>query len=231
MDVRHTPAPTLLEDAPFPRVVEGFLDSQDPYCYLVDSEQKLAGAVFLHDVKGFLGEGGLEGLVIARDLARPVFTTTYPEETLAECLRKFTGTGFEQLPVVEGIPVSKLVGVVTQRDLIDLYDREVLRKEFLGTISVATPWSRSALTLPRRYTVVPFPFPTEFAKKTLKELNLRARYGVTVIAVRTETSTGPRDDLPQPEQPLQAGEILILAGHREDIAKLQRSVPQPSQPS
>ena len=71
---------------------------------------------------------------------------------------------------------------------------------------------------------MPFPLPAEFVEKTLRELDLRARYGITVIAIRTETPTGSRDNLPQPEQPLQEGEVLVLAGHREDIVRLQRFV-------
>jgi Trk K+ transport system NAD-binding subunit len=116
------------------------------------------------------------------------------------------------------------VGVVTQRDLIDLYDRQVLRREFIGTASVTASQDRNTLTLPHRYTVVPFPLPAAYVGKTLRELDLRARYHVTVIAVRTETSSGSRDNLPQPEQLLQAGEILVLAGYREDIADLRRSL-------
>ncbi len=223
-EVMHTPAPTLPENAPFHQVVEQFLDSQDPYYYLMDREQKLAGLVSLHDVKEFLSEGGLEGLVIARDLARPISTTTHPQETLAECLRKLAEADLEQLPVIDVNPVSKLVGVVTQRDLIDLYDRQVLRREFIGTASVTASQDRNTLTLPHRYTVVPFPLPAAYVGKTLRELDLRARYHVTVIAVRTETSSGSRDNLPQPEQLLQAGEILVLAGYREDIADLRRSL-------
>ncbi len=230
-DVMHSPAPALREDASFQQVVERFLDSQDPYCYLVDPEQRLTGVIYLHDVKEFLNEGGLEGLVIARDLARPVSTSTYPQETLAHCLRKFSGTGLERLPVLDGNPgARKLIGVVAQKDLLDLYDREVLRKEFLGTIAVMSPRSQSTLAFPRRYVVVPFALPKAFAGKTLRELDLRARYGVTVIAIRTETPSGPQDELPQPDQPLRTGEVLILAGRREDITRLQHleyPIPEP----
>ena len=50
------------------------------------------------------------------------------------------------------------------------------------------------------------------------------RYGITVLAIRTETASGYEDRLPQPDQPLRSGDTLILAGPREDITKLQHQV-------
>jgi CIC family chloride channel protein len=111
-DVMHSPAPSLPENASFQEVVERFLDTQDPQYYLVDAEHRLTGVVYLHGVKEFLGEGNLEGLVIARDLARPVSVTAHPHETRAECLRKFSATELDRLPVTDGNPESrKLLGV------------------------------------------------------------------------------------------------------------------------
>lgn len=224
-DVMHAPAPTLVQDAPFHEVVDTFLDSQEPHYYLVDQAMQLTGVIHLHDVKGFLSDGGLEGLIIARDLAHTVSVITHPQDTLADCLQKFSGTSLERLPVVESDQSPIIVGVVAQQDLIDLYNREVLRKEFLGTLQVNTPQSRNALSLAAQYAVMPLRLPTALCGKTLKELDLRAQYSVTVLAVRTPVGSGSRDYLPEPDHPLQPGDTLILAGHQEDLTQFQQRFP------
>ena len=221
-DIMRSPAPTLMEHASFQEVVDKFLDSQEPHYYLVDHETNLTGVIHLHDVKGFLSEGELEGLIIARDVAHPASVMTYPGETLAVCLEKFTGNATERLPVVDSDSAPKVVGVVAQQDVIDLYNREVLRKEFLGTLPITSPQRRNALTLPPQYTVVPLRLPAAFRGKTLKQLDLRAQYNVTVVAVRTTVNSGSRDYLPQPDQALQATDTLILAGHQEALETFQQ---------
>lgn len=229
-DVMRSPAPTLAEGAAFEEVVNKFLDSQEPNYYLVDQHSRLTGAIHLHDIKGFLNDGELSGLIIARDVAQPVSVMAYPGETLAACLEKFSGSATERLPVVESGAVPKVVGVVAQQDVVDLYNREVLRKEFLGTLPLGSPQRRNALTLSPQYTVVALRLPAAFSGKTIKELDLRARYNVTVLAVRTTGNTGPRDYLPQPDQPLHATDTLILAGHQEAMATFQQRVSTDAEP-
>jgi CIC family chloride channel protein len=222
-DVMRTPAPTVPEEASFHEVVDKFLDSQEPHYYLVDRETHLTGVIHLHDVKGFLSDGELEGLIIARDLSHPVSVMTHPQETLAECLQKFSGSTTERLPVVDAGSAPKVIGVVAQQDLIDLYNREVLRKEFLSSLPGTGSRAQNALTLPRQYSVLPLGLPTAFIGKTLKELDLRAKYNVTVLAVRTQKASTFRDYLPEPEQPLRQGDTLILAGHQEALHTFQHN--------
>lgn len=230
-DVMHTPAPTLADDASFQQVVARVLNSQDPYYYTVGPNQQLTGMLSLHDVKALLNEGGLDGLVVARDMARPVPILVHQQESLADCLRKFRETQLDCLPVVDAEADTRIIGVVTQTDLLDLYDREVLRKEFLGTMPEATPGSGGTLAMPAQYTVLALAVPATFIDKTLRELDLRVRYGITVLAIRTETTSGYEDRLPQPDQPLRSGDTLILAGPREDITQLQYQIHETSLPS
>ena len=221
-DVMHAPAPTLPDDAAFQQVVSRVLGSPDPYYYTVSPGDQLTGVISLHDIKTLLSEGGLDGLVVARDVARPVHTVAHMHEPLTECLRKFRETQLDCLPVTADAASSQVMGVVTQTDLLEVYDREVLRKEFLGTLPDPTAQDEGTLAMPSQYTVLALPVPAAFREKTLQELDLRVRYGVTVLAIRNTTASGYEDSLPQPDQPLQADETLILAGPREDMTRLQQ---------
>src|SRR5262249_21963132 len=68
--VMHREAPILQETAPFPAIVQYFLESSQPLCFIVDTERRLRGLISIHDVKIALQEEGLDVLVIARDLAQ-----------------------------------------------------------------------------------------------------------------------------------------------------------------
>ncbi|MCY4385797.1 MAG: chloride channel protein [Desulfurellaceae bacterium] len=221
-DVMHRPAPTLPDDTAFQQVVSRVLDSPDPYYYTVSPGDQLTGVISLHDIKTFLNEGGLDGLVVARDMARPVHTVAHLHEPLTECLRKFRETQLDCLPVTADATSTQVIGVVTQTDLLEVYDREVLRKEFLGTLPDPTTQDEGTLAMPSQYTVLALPVPAPFREKTLQGLDLRVRYGVTVLAIRNTTASGYEDRLPQPDQPLREDETLILAGPREGMTRLQQ---------
>ena len=221
-DVMHTPAPTLPDDATFQQVVRRVLGSHDPYYYTVSPGDQLTGVISLHDIKALLNEGGLDGLVVAHDVARPAHTVAYTQEPLTDCLRKFRETQLDCLPVTADKTSTQVIGVVTQTDLLELYDREVLRKEFLGTLPTPTSQDEGTLAMPSQYTVLALPVPAAFIDKTIRELDLRVRYGITVLALRNKTASGYEDRLPQPDQPLREDETLILAGPREDMTRLQQ---------
>ncbi len=69
------------------------------------------------------------------------------------------------------------------------------------------------------YSIVEIMMPKSWAGKTLKELNIRANYGLNVIAVRHE---GDRDIeiSPKPDEKLVAGDAIVVIGQTFDINKL-----------
>lgn len=77
------------------------------------------------------------------------------------------------------------------------------------------------IPLAPEYSIVEIALPDEFAGKTLRELRLRDKYEVTVIAIKDVL----RDTLvlvPQPDQVLPADSALIIIGRHADIDKLKR---------
>ena len=56
--------------------------------------------------------------------------------------------------------------------------------------------------------------------KTLKELNLRQKYGVNVIAIKD----GKVEEYVDPDRPLQACNPLIMILHKNNLSKLDRSI-------
>ena len=224
--VMHHAPPALREATPFPEVVQYFLSTSFPVCFIVDQQNHLLGEVSIHDVKDIFQEESLSALVVARDLARHCSVTTSPEEALARCLEKFTQTEQEHLPVLTS--AGELCGVISQRDVLDLYQREILRHEYLG-VSLRSQGRQSRVQehvrLPHTYVVEVVQVPTPYAGKTLRDIGLRTNFHLTAIAVRH--GTGMDDEFPNPEQPLYARDQLVLVGRPPDLQRFM--APEPDQ--
>ena len=94
-----------------------FLSIRVNNLYVVGLDGRFLGAVSLHDIKPYLGDPDLAGLVIASDIMREDFPRIAPEQTLSEALGAFLGQPIERLPVVDA-DSGQLVGSVSKSDLL-----------------------------------------------------------------------------------------------------------------
>jgi trk system potassium uptake protein TrkA len=66
--------------------------------------------------------------------------------------------------------------------------------------------------------VTEFRIPSAFANQTLVALDLRRRFGVTVVAVRSALTNSVK--LPNPEEVIHKDDILIVVSHHGDVERL-----------
>ena len=212
--------PTFREGTPFTEVMQHFLNSNLPLSLVVDEQHRLLGIISIHDVKATLQDESLASLVVAVDVAQPPDTITTAQETLARCLEKFTVSEQEYLPVLS--TDQRLEGIVSRQDVLDLYNREILRSEYLGVSLRSEAFTETVheqVRLPHAYTVEIVQVPSLLIGKTLGESQLRNRFNVTVIATRRGGFNGP-DELPNPDSPLRREDYLVLVGRAEHIRQL-----------
>ncbi len=79
------------------------------------------------------------------------------------------------------------------------------------------------IPLGEEYSIVEFEPPSGFVGKSLAELDLRKRYGVSVIGVK-EYVSGKRRMNPPPDLVIQDDVSLLIMGRDEQVEKLQRDV-------
>jgi CBS domain-containing protein len=216
--------PTLPEQAPFTDVVQHFLMSELPVCFVIDHAHRLLGEISIHDVKELLREDSLGQLVIACDLLQPAASVTHPEETLARCLERFSLADQEYLPVTAS-GTGELEGIISHRDVLDLYNREILRREYLGlslrSERIVTT-VHEQVRLPHEYTVEIVPVPPQYAGRTLRDMQLRTQFNLTAVAVRLGGFNG-QDELPDPNRPLTRFDYLVLVGRPDDLQRFTRT--------
>src|SRR5580704_1349312 len=115
--VRSDPL-TLPQNATFAHIAETFVQHRFQHIYIVDRENRLLGAISLHDVKTFLDRPELESVVIAADIMDEDFPRVARTEGMNEALRKFSEAKSERLPVVENPHSKRLIGSISKTDII-----------------------------------------------------------------------------------------------------------------
>jgi chloride channel protein, CIC family len=98
------------------------------YFPVVNHVGRMVGVVSMQDVKTILHDEEqrcchLVGAICSRD----VISLT-PEDNLYDAIRLFDVKGIEEIPVVESMADQWVLGMLRRRDVISVYNREVLRR-------------------------------------------------------------------------------------------------------
>jgi CIC family chloride channel protein len=109
---------TLPKNATFAQIAETFVQHRYQHIYIVDHENRLLGAISLHDVKTFLDRPELESVVIAADIMDEDFPRVSTAQGMNEALHQFSAANSERLPVVDNLNTKRLIGSISKTDII-----------------------------------------------------------------------------------------------------------------
>lgn len=198
---------------PFADVRRVFTESRARSVFVGD-ERGIVGAIDLHLVKLHLETESLDLTVVAADLAATTPVAS-PDDTLLELSHKMHALDFGELPVVDPGPPARVLGVVTRRDLLAAFDREILQRDLLVTKIVWREGDRlrsELLELPQGTRIVEIRVPAELAGRALKDARIREQKGLNVIAVVRRGRSGREGacELPTPDLVLERGDRLVV---------------------
>lgn len=107
-------------------------------------------------------------------------------------------------------------------------ERDIARTIVGHFLEDPVPYERIALG--RDAGIIEMPVPRSVAGSSLRQLALRSRYSVNVVAVKTPA---PEDGLsetvsvmPDADAPLAAGQILVVLGHDRHLRRFHETFPQ-----
>lgn len=91
--------------------------------------------------------------------------------------------------------------------------------------SLTKPKVLEELELSQEYSIVELPTPKEFVGRSVKEIQLRTKYGVNLIAVKRKViEEGKTKEVwnvnPLPTDKMEEGDVLVLIGSNENLGKL-----------
>jgi CIC family chloride channel protein len=224
-EIMHTEISTLNETHSFTEVLNRILGRKDYYHYVVDKDEHLIGVISLDDIKGIMGEYCPDTLIIATDMMNPPPQGVYSSTSLTECIRRFGARNVEELPVFAEDATQRILGVIRRQDIMGLYSREVLFHGTMGLKLVTQPngaMKNSYVDIQDGHQVVTLKAKGSIIGKTLKDLDLRNKFGVNVVAIKSGGGLrGEAEDVPDPTRPFKYSDILILVGPEEKIARFQ----------
>ncbi|HSD29900.1 MAG TPA: chloride channel protein [Vicinamibacteria bacterium] len=207
---------TIPPDLPLARVLDAFVSARRNHLYVVDEKSSFLGAVNLHDVTDALRAGD-PGTLIARDLARPRFEVTVPEEGLPRVLDRFAVQECERLPVLADLESRRLVGTISKRDILSVYSLELMQRS-------AGRWPPRPIGSPIETLVDEVPLPPGLEGRTFAEARFRDTHGLALLLVRRGAA-----GLLLPDAGLRfaPGDRLVVFGPRDRVAALKGSGLEP----
>ena len=97
--------------------------------------------------------------------------------------------------------------------------------------SIAMPNVIDYIELSSDFSIVEVPAPVEFAGRTLRDIGLRARFGLTTIAIKHVGEDGTvvsTNIAPGPDDVIQRGDLLSLLGSHDRLGNLESTLKRAS---
>jgi len=94
--------------------------------------------------------------------------------------------------------------------------------------SLVVPNVIDYIELSRDFSIVEIPAPEEFVGRTLKQIELRPRYGLTLIALKRPSESGEgvvTNIAPTADDVIRLGDVLALLGSNDRLAQLEKLHP------
>jgi trk system potassium uptake protein len=89
--------------------------------------------------------------------------------------------------------------------------------------SLVVPNALDYIELSPEFSIIELPAPPPFVGQTLRELQLRPKYGLTLIAIKRRAAGAQRTDIaPSAEDVIHEGDVLALLGSNTRLGELER---------
>ncbi len=204
------------EKTRFDDVVNAVISGKIPYFIVTDSKGYASGILSLHDINDHLFDRDmLQNLIIAKDMSNDEIITIPLEENCQEALDKMSKYNLEGLPVVDLKKPRKVLGMIWRKDILDAYNKEIERRDITSTFAnkITSKNINGDVHFTEGHAITEIAAPKNFVGKSIKILNIRAKYGVDVILIRNNTEQSSKiKAIPNPDYIISFNDSLVVAG-------------------
>ena len=224
-DIYKTDVDSIAVSDNFNNVVNKVLKGISTEYPVVDRDNNVKGIISINDIKDHLFEKDeLKNLLIAADIANTNFESLPLESSCHVALDKISRYNLEGLPVVSSDNGNKLLGYIWRKDIQDAYQKEIDRMEIASNLasSISMKEDEKEVHFMEGYSIVEISPPKSFIGKSIRELDIRKKYGVDVLSIKT----GKRSDakikaIPNPNHIFKEDQTIIIAGEIKNINLLK----------
>jgi Trk K+ transport system NAD-binding subunit len=123
----------------------------------------------------------------------------------------------DELPVVDRPSGGAFLGLVTRHSVTQAFNRATVSLSTLGTRDTNIFWATG-------YRVSRITIPPPVEGKTIRQLDPRARFSVSVLAIQQIDNPDAGFMPVAPDQKLRAGDLIVASGHPADLRRFSHEL-------
>ena len=209
----------------FSKVVNTVLSGKGVEFPVINKKSNIIGIISMNDLKELLFEkDSLNSLLIAGDLANTDFKVLTPEDNCKQALEIMRLHDFEAIPIVETFNSKIIIGMLWRKDIQDAYQKEINRIELTNNLasSISMKEEVTNIHFMEGYSLAEVKVPDSFVGNSIKELNIRAKYGVDVLSIKSNQKNGMNiNAIPNPDYIFKDIDSIVVAGEIKKINQIK----------
>ncbi|MBW1715964.1 MAG: chloride channel protein [Deltaproteobacteria bacterium] len=210
--------------APLTELATRMMSSSHSHFFVVGTDNRIQGHISLENLRPILKDyETLSDVIIASDLMNHEVTVVKADESLDMVMQLFGKFELDEVPVVGN---GQLVGTVRKSDVIEAYNREIIKLDMASGLATSfrlqQKMQSKQLAVAGGFIILEVSAPRIFVGKSLEVLDLRERFGATVLTIKREDEGGEDKVsylLPTSSTIIKEGDVLIIFGLKKDLSR------------
>ncbi len=224
-DVYSTDFESINATDNFSQVVNKVISGKEFDFPVLTEDGRILGIISLNDIKDYLFEkDSLQNLLIAGDISNTNFDTVTPDDNCGTAMEKLRYSRYDGLPVIQSKGSDNIIGFIRRKEILDAYHKAIERKEITSSLasSISMKEEEPQVHFMEGYSINEIAPPKSFIGRSIRDLNIRARYGVDVLSIKTKEKRGETiKAIPSPDYVIKDGDTLVIAGEIKNINVLR----------
>jgi len=216
---------TIYSNIKFDEVVNKIITGRDPYFPVIDSHKRFQGIISIYDIKEYLYEKDiLRDLLIADDISNKTVDAVTIDDTCQEAIDRLSENNLQGIPVIDKKKGNKVLGMIWRKDILDAYNKEIERRDITSSYASKITMKNidSDVHFFEGYAMTEISVPEKFIGKSIKELNIRAKYGIDILLIRSNSENkSVIKAMPKPEYVFSYNDSIVISGEIGKISSLK----------
>jgi len=209
---------TLAENTSLEEVLRIAGETSQVTLSVVNSEGIFRGLIITRDLLALLiRDKEVSPLINAFDICVPHAPTIRPDVNLDVASDLMESEGIDEIPVTDKDRDGRFLGIVTRHHMAQALNRVAVSMSSMAPGDTNIYWATG-------YRVTRLEVPGASQGLTVRGLDPRARFGVTVLALREVDNPGAGFVPISPDRALKAGDLLVTAGRAADLRRFARAL-------
>jgi CIC family chloride channel protein len=190
-----------------------------------DNFEKFIGLITMDQVREILFDQDVLGeLLIAGDIAKRNCPIIKESDTLKTAWDVMNQSKLDYLPVSDDEDTFKIVGIISRKDLDEIYNQEIKKFDMSMNLASSLTLSNAEEGIPifGQYVLQEIEVPKSFLGKTIKELDIRNRFKVEIILIKSiDKRNNTQVIIPTGNYKFKKNDRIVISGNQNDINKFK----------